>query len=68
MPPHRVLALGDSPDRCEWLPGARFIRIKGARLQPSVYMAWNRDRQPPGLAALIHTVQQSLKGAKARSR
>lgn len=50
------------------LPGARFIRLRGAKLQPSVFMVWNRDRQPPGLAALVHTVQQSFKASRPRSR
>ena len=50
------------------IPGARFVRIRGSQLQPSVHMVWNRERQPTGLTALIDTVQQSVKARRAPRR
>lgn len=62
-----VTILPESMSRSR-LPGARFIRLRGSRLQASVHMVWNHERQPPGLTALIHTVQQSLKRRQVARR
>lgn len=41
------------------IPGAKFVRLKGMRPQPTVYLVWHRNRIAAGLLALIKAVQDA---------
>jgi hypothetical protein len=45
------------------IPGAAYVPLRGVERQPSAFLAWNPQRDVPGLNALIETVRRVTKGA-----